>query len=111
MATDDPLWMAIKAAHEWVSPDGVKRFPPNPRWEPSAASVGTENDALDQSLKEPVPTVPTVPTEKQKERASAADGVAADAWWTREERAAILEFEGGFSRIEAERRAAEELDL
>ncbi len=53
-----------------------------------------------------VPTVPTVPTSGEKGRVCATGGEASGAW---EERAAILEYDGGFSRAEAERRALAEL--
>jgi len=62
-------------------------------------------------LAEAVPGAPTVPTEIDKrQRCAKPEGAgAALAEW--EERAAIIEFDGGMSRAEAERRATEELGL
>jgi hypothetical protein len=75
---------------------------PAVEWEP-------ENSAVKQQLTEPVPGIPTVPTEFDKgvEPGSAGCGLAGMVEW--EERAAILEFDGGMSRREAELRAAAEL--
>lgn len=56
-----------------------------------------------------VPMVPAVPTESRQRRepgSGQGDGAAYAEW---EERAAILEYDGGFSRAEAERRAKLEL--
>jgi hypothetical protein len=109
LATDDPLWKAIRAAHERWSPETAERFPPPPEWEPADAEVGTENGQAGQELTAPVPTVPTVPTLPDEfRRATRAERLAEEraAW---EERAAILEFDAGLGREEAERQAAEEL--
>jgi hypothetical protein len=105
LATEGPLWRAIRATHERWTPGAPEQFPPPPRWELQKAPVGTEKPPLDQQVARAVPTVPTVPTEKQKE--CARTGAEARGAW--EERAAILEFDGGFSRAEAERLATEEL--
>jgi Fe-S cluster biosynthesis and repair protein YggX len=53
--------------------------------------------------------VPAVPGENDKQGKCAADQAAAEAWATWAERAAILEYDGGMSRAEAERRATDEL--
>ena len=63
--------------------------------------MGTEKAELKQGVRPAVPTVPTVPTPKQIE-----DTRELADW---EERAAILEFDGGFSRAEAESLALAEL--
>lgn len=80
------------------------RFPPPPDWEPAAERVGTENPSPDQGDGRPVPTVPAVPTKNEEAAQREADASA--AW---QERAAILEYDGGFSRAEAEARATAEL--
>lgn len=98
MAIEDPLWRAIRAAHERWSPDTAARFPPSRQWEPGEPELGTEKAAFDQELTAAVPGVPAVPGVSEEE--------ARMEW---EERAAILEFEGGFARAEAERRATREL--
>jgi hypothetical protein len=109
LATDDPLWAAIRAAHQRWSPDTAERFPPPPEWEPPEVVVGTGNSEADQELTNPVPTVPTVPTVQEEfRRQTRAERLAEEraAW---EERAAVLEFEGGLDRAAAEQLAAEEL--
>lgn len=65
---------------------------------------GTENIVTLQSLREPVPRVPPVPLQN-------------DVAWDEEdwqaafdERAGILEYDGGWPRPEAERLAREEID-
>lgn len=109
--TDDILWQAIRSANERWSSGGAVEFPPPPRWEPPAAVVGTNERQFSQLLREPVPTVPTVPTaESEGRNAERRERVAALRMdW--EERAAILEYVCGLTRVEAEARAAEELGL
>lgn len=109
MATDDLLRATIKAAHERWYPPAAERFPPKAGWEPLGLSVGTENTPSDQNLMGPVPTVPTVPTSKQYELRCTHEHAAAEALVAWEERAAIIQFEGGLSREDAERRATEEM--
>ena len=105
MATDDALWNAIRAAQLRWSPDAAERFTPNFRWEPFGQEVGTDQPLTQQGVAGAVHTVPTVHTEKHKtEHCTRAEARA--AW---EERAAILEYEGGLSRREAEYQAAAEL--
>jgi hypothetical protein len=105
LETDDPLWSAIRAAHLRWSPDAAERFTPNFRWEPLGHEVGTAQPLMQQGVAGAVHTVPTVHTEKHKtEHRTRAEARA--AW---EERAAILEYEGGLSRCEAEGQAAAEL--
>lgn len=80
-------------------------------WEPDAetgnraAPLGTENSSPDQSDVSPVPTVPLVPTEIAMGSRRLEDG-ARVAWG---ERAAILEYDGGFDRAKAEALATAEL--
>lgn len=110
MATDDPLWRAIQAAHARWSLGGLERFPPAPVWEPEVPAVGTQEAEGKQSDKASVPTVPTVPA-LCEELGTAPPLGAADARALWEERAAIKEFCGGMSREAAERGAALELGL
>ena len=79
------------------------------RWEPLSTPLGTDKDLSDQTLSRPVPTVPTVPSEKQDASHRTAAEAAAEALEAWEERAAILQFDGGWSRAEAEHKASEEL--
>lgn len=108
--TDDPLWEAIQAARARWSPHTLARFPSKPKWEPSAKGLGTGKADTDQQARASVPTVPTVPIKwgygTQRTQPITDDQLA--AW---EERAAVLEFDGGMSRPEAERNAALELGL
>lgn len=65
---------------------------------------GTEKHHHNQSLSDPVPHVPHVPLEND-------DGWNEEDWhFAFEERAAILEYDGGFPREEAERRARIEIE-
>lgn len=109
--TDDLLWKAIRSANERWSLGGAVEFPPPPRWEPLEAAVGTDEHQCFPLLREPVPTVPTVPTaESEGRNAERRERVAALRMdW--EERAAILEYDCGLTRVEAEAQAAEELGL
>lgn len=105
MVSDDPLWAAIRAAHERWSPTSAGVFPPSPGWEQRSGVVGAEISLPSQSVSDGVPTDPTDPTQKQDEwswPAPATDPDDAGEW---EERAAILEFDAGLSRLEAERLA------
>ena len=106
---DDPLWAAIKAAHERWSPGSSERFPPAPEWELAAGNLGTEEDEPDQALSLPVPSVPAVPgvIEEYGRPARAEPGAEECIDW--EERAGVLEYEGGLSRAEAERLALAEV--
>lgn len=71
------------------------------------AEVGTRNSSANQTDGGSVPTGPTVPTagEDTRQHADEADRLAAY-----EERAAIMEFDGGLDRQEAERRASREFE-
>jgi hypothetical protein len=96
-----------------------ERFEPPPVWEPvpkalrtrdrPAKTVGTDKSTRDQSLKPVGPPVPGVPTENGKAGNGTADlerDTARAAW---EERAAIIEFESGLGRTQAEAQASVEL--
>jgi hypothetical protein len=104
LSIDDHLYEILKAAHARWSPDTLDRFPPKSRWEPPTGAVGTEIPSRDQPLAPRVPTVPTVPTEIETPPPRSAGDAHGD--W--EERAAILEFEGGLPRAAAEARATAE---
>jgi hypothetical protein len=95
---ETPLRAALIRAHaRWAR---VAEFPPAVEWVPLAGTVGTNDSQLKQRLEATVPTVPTVPTETEG-GATAAPPMTADE----EERAAILEFDGGLDRPTAERLA------
>ena len=66
----------------------------SPTW---GTARGTDDCSYNQSLNEPVPLVPHVPLENND-----AENELADRF---EERAAILEYDGGWPRAEAERLA------
>ena len=72
--------------------------------------VGTDKDISDQYVSGAVPTVPTVPTKKEKECTRGSEGGDLEVRADWEERAAILEFDCGLSRADAEARARGELD-
>lgn|GEM_PF-5488684 len=97
VAQDDLLRAAILRAQARWSTGVAERFPPASEWEPLAGSVGTEKFKLNQSLETAVPTVPTVPTEYGD-----VDDASPPLTAEQEERAAILEFDAGLSRPEAE---------
>jgi len=81
--------------------DRGDRFPPPASWEQAADVVGTEKPASNQGDKVFGSHVPTVPAKNRE----GAQCKAADAWAAWEERAAILEYDGGLDRIEAEARS------
>lgn len=101
-SADDPLWAAIRALHARYSPAAADKFPQTPLWERRARAAGNRQGLTPQRISEPVPTGPTVPGEKDDIAQCAIASVDGDF----DERAAILEYEGGLERIEAERRAA-----
>lgn len=103
--TDDPLAAALKAAYSALSPDLAERFPVKFDWEPQLAKVGTEKRQSDHGVNPYGSQVPRVPSEKQY-ISECADTDALAEW---EERAAILEFDSGMSRAEAEVLTALEL--
>jgi len=107
--TDDLLWRAIRSANERWSPSGPVEFPPPPRWEPPPEPVGTEIKQSFHAFSAPVPTVPTVPTAKGEEWSAERREREAALRMDWEERAAILEYCCGLTRVEAEAQAAEEL--
>ena len=100
MSEEDPLRAALLRAHARWSTSSEERFPTAGEWVPLAGTVGSDEAAPDQWLTDKVPTVPTVPTEKE-DIAQASPLLTPD----QEERAAILEFEGGLDRATAERLA------
>ncbi len=71
--------------------------------------MGTENSELNQGDTTTVPTVPTVPGafEEFRRPTRAEQQLQDRAAW--EERASVLEFEGGMEREAAEQAAADEL--
>jgi len=96
------LWRKHRPDAPGVVPTKIDR-------EPFSAEVGTEKGSNDQCFTGAVPTVPTVPTILEDNRVRApmmSDDDHRAAW---EERAAVLEFCGGFNRLEAEIRASAEL--
>ena len=102
---DSALSVAIRAAHRQWSSEGKDRLPPKFEWEPRAGEVATGQTLADQGVASTVTSVTSVTTEKHKtEHCARAEALA--VW---EERAAILEFDGGFSRREAEQSATIEL--
>ncbi|MDP3704013.1 MAG: hypothetical protein Q8R78_06455 [Candidatus Omnitrophota bacterium] len=109
METDDPLWNAIKAARARWSADGPERSPVRDGWGPPWSVAGDRSSLTAQAVAAAVPRVPRVPSEKQDIRQRTSDQVAADAWAEWEERAAIREYDGGMSRLQAERLAEADL--
>ena len=108
MSADDKLYSVLKAAHARWSPLAAERFPTALPLGAGGADLGTAKGQEDQQLGGWVPMVPAVPTLFEKERQARSGEVAADlADW--EERAAILEFETGLTRAEAEAAATAEL--
>lgn len=107
--TDDPLWEAITAAHARWSPGGPERSPARSEWGLPQAVAGDRSNLMPQGVAVAVPRVPRVPSEKQDTRQRTSDELAADAWASWEERAAILEHVAGVSRIQAERLTMAEL--
>lgn len=105
LKTADPLWDAIRAAHERWSPDTAKQFPPAPEWEPAICEAGTGFPIENQRVNRADPTAPTVPTPLEDEWGWVPTS-SVEECAEREERAAILEFEGGLDRETAERLAA-----
>lgn len=100
----DPLTDAIAAARRQfgaVAPAGGNR-------EPEFAEVGTRISSADQTDSGAVPAGPTVPT-AEKDARQPVDEI--DRLAAFEERAAIMEFDGGLDREEAERRARIEAGL
>jgi len=100
MTAEGPLRAALLRAHARWSTSTEERFPRAGEWVPLSQTVGAAELAPDQWLTDKVPTVPTVPTEKE-DIAQASPPLTPD----QEERAAILEFEGGLDRATAERLA------
>ncbi len=85
----DPLADAIaRARHHFGA-----GFPPDRPWERPSDEVGTAKHENNQGAGAVVPTVPTVPTP------SDIPDELRDRY---EERAAIMEFDGGLDRAEAE---------
>lgn len=79
--------------------------PPPTQWGPASREVGTEKGVSGQRDKAPVPTAPTVPTQNEKGPRSDVPDAHVSAWLEWAERAAILEYQCGRSRPEAERQA------
>lgn len=109
MATDDRLRTALSAARARWPLDPAGQFPSPPSREPEAGRAGTGEAVSDQEVPGPVPTVPTVPAQMEERPRRTAAEVAADALAEWEERAGIIEYDGEFSRAEAEARATAEL--
>lgn len=82
--------------------------PPPARWGPASREVGTEKGVSGQRDKASVPTAPTVPTQNEKGPRSDVPDAHVSAWLEWAERAAILEYQCGRSRPEAERQATQE---
>ena len=96
MATRDRFNRAFRAIGEL--------FPTADKWEPKSAPPGTEK---------PTPRSKSgggrfPGSQGSQRREDRAHHVESDAWAAWEERAAILEYDGGFSRAEAEARATAE---
>ena len=104
MNTESPLWRALEAAHARLA--GAGEFPTNRPWEPAVSGLGTEDVATYQHDNGSVPRVLCVPTQKQHRWPHMASPEAVDAAAEWDERAAILEFEAGLDREEAERQTA-----
>lgn len=107
--TDDPLWEAITAAHARWSPGRPERSPARSNWGLPLTAAGDRPNLTPQGVASAVPRVPRVPSEKQDIRQRTSGEVAADGWADWEERAAILEYVAGMSRIQAERLTEAEL--
>ena len=109
MATEDPLWAAIRRVRRRLG--GSDQFPPSPPWEPSQQAGGSEIIQPGQSVDAPGPTVPTVTTTKEETTQFRALQTAHAVRGDWEERAAILEFEAQLDRATAERLALEEVRI
>lgn len=109
LETDDPLWAALKGAYARWSIEAAARFPLVSKWEPPQGLVGPEKNVTDLTVDSRVPTVPAVPTEIHNNRRETQLDPAAEAMAAWDERAAIVEYDGGLSREEAERAATEAL--
>lgn len=96
------LWRKHRPEAAGVVPTKIHR-------EPDFAKVGTKKGEPDQKAMAAVPGVPGVPTILEDHRVRATAGGEGDRWAEWEERAAILEYCGGFNRLEAEARASAEL--
>jgi hypothetical protein len=103
MTDADPITEALRRAKAVWAADG---FPAAAAGNPGAPEVGTVKSPRHQSLETQVPSVPTVPTPREKGRVRTSLAEVMANW---EERAAILEYDGGWPRAEAERRASDEL--
>jgi len=109
----DPLADAIRCARSrWhierqcaLGDRPAEGFPPPTGREPVSREVGTEKGVYSQGVKVPVPTFPPFPPRKEKGRGSNVLDAHVSAWFEWAERAAILEYGGGWTRPEAERLA------
>lgn len=96
------LWRKHRPEAAGVVPTIIDR-------EPEFREVGTRKGEPDHAVKAVVPGVPGVPTTLEDHRVCAAAGGEGYRWAAWQERAAILEYCGGFNRLEAEARATSEL--
>jgi hypothetical protein len=100
MVQEDPLRTALLRAYARWSTGSAAGYPQSGPWEPLAPAEGTGEIERKQRHTPRVPTGPTVPTASEG-MAEVSPPLTADE----EERAAILEFEGGLDRATAERLA------
>lgn len=100
MSQEDPLRAALLRAYARWSTGSAAGYPLADPWEPLAATAGTADRVKNQIDSGQVPTGPTVPT-KNEGISQATPPLTPEE----EERAAILEFEGGLDRATAERLA------
>jgi hypothetical protein len=105
MHNPDPFLEALRGAYERHAPDRLARFPAFPGREPLGGEPGTEIPHSFPHDVAAVPRIPKVPVQNPDEGPLRAPFDLAD--W--EERAAIMEYDGGLSREEAERVAWEDL--
>ncbi len=101
----DPFLDVLRGAYEHHAPDRLAGFPTLPGREPRGGETGTAKLEGKPALGAAVPKVPTVPGFIGHKGPTEPPGGPGD--W--EERAAIMEFDGGLSREEAERLAWVEL--
>jgi len=99
MAAESPLWNAIKAAHRRWSPDTAHLLPDTMDWRPAPALSGNPGATGGPSAAPPA-------TAAQRPESRLIGPSADDEAMEQEERAAIIEFDGGLDRQTADALAA-----
>ena len=111
MATD-PMWAAILAARDRLSETSSERFPAEERFPTAPGTDAALRPVENQRVRPTVPRFPEFPAKlggPAQRPSNRETSVPADGWATWQERAAVREFDGHMSRLEAEVRTALEL--